>query len=235
MCEGISPRYFIGNLQHLEMDTFMSKSSFFTTATNISPGSFAVRAVNAGRNENILLKVQSDSPYVIAKKAVLTKQVDGIFCTDGQLKYDKTSNRLIYMYYYRNQCLVMDTNLNVIKTIRTIDTTSIAKINIANTSTQGSLKFSSPPEVVNASMCTDANKIYIRSALLADNEGISVIEKNNTIDVYSTVNGNYLQTLYIPKQQDESLKEIRIVKHQLVALYAHAIVFYNLPQDILLQ
>jgi hypothetical protein len=226
LSDGLSPKFFRGDLQSLKMDTFMCKSSYFTAATNISPRSFAVRSVNATTNENMLLKVQSDSPYVIKKGNPLQKQVDGIFCTDGQLKYDKTANILVYMYYYRNQCLLLDTNLNLLRTIKTIDTTSIAKISIA--SDHGNITLSAPPPFVNATMCLHANKIYIRSVLSGDNEDPHIISKNNLVDVYSTIDGHCIETFYIPKPHEESLREMCIVNDKLVALYSHSYVAYNL-------
>lgn len=232
--DGITPKFFIGDLHRLMMDTFMNKSSYFTAAANISPGSFAVRAVNAANRENMLVKVQADSPYVTLATNILKKQVDGIFCTDGELKYDKVSRRLIYMYYYRNQYLLLDTNLHIIKSCRTIDTTTVAKISIANTSGQGNFTLSSPPAFVNITSCLNGDKIYIRSALAGDNEGMSVMNKSNPVDVYA-VTGNYIRSLYIPKQQEESIKEMCILKNKLIALYPHSIMVYNLPQDLLLQ
>lgn len=235
MSDGVTPKFFVGNLTTLKMDTFMSNSSYFTSATNVSPGSFAVRAVNMNTHENMLLKVQTDSPYVIKTASVLKKQADGVFCTDGQLKYDKASNRLIYMYYYRNQCLLLDTNLNLIKIIKTIDTTSTAKISVTNTNDQGNYTLSAPPAFVNSNFCMHADKIYVRSLLLADNETLSVIERNNVIDIYTAGNGNYLRSLYIPKRHDESLNDMCILKDKLIVLYPHSLIVYNLPKDLLLQ
>ncbi|GAA3931281.1 hypothetical protein GO495_15635 [Chitinophaga oryziterrae] len=228
LADGISPKFFRGDLQNLKMDTFLRKSSYFTTAANISPGSFAVRAVNIVTKENMLLKIRTDSPHVITSANTLKKQIDGIFCTDGQLKYDKTSHKLVYMYYYRNQCLVLDTNLNLIRTVRTIDTTTVAKISIAHTSDQGNATFSAPPSFVNATVCLHADRMYIRSALLGDNESPAAIDKNNLVDVYSMTDGHYIQTFYIPMQHEESFTEMCIIKDKLIALYSHFYVAYNL-------
>jgi hypothetical protein len=229
LSDGVSPKFFIGDLQSLQMDTFMSRSSYFTTAANISPGSFAVRAVNAVSKQNMLLKIQSDSPYVTSADHLLNKQVDGIFCTDGLFKYDKLSHTLLYMYYYRNQCLLLDTNLHLLRIIKTIDTTSVAKISIARISDQGNAMLSAPPSFVNTTACIYADKVYIRSALLGDNEDVAVLERVNLVDVYSMKDGRYLQTLYIPKQQHESVREICFVKDKLIALYPHSYVAYNFP------
>lgn len=230
LSDGLSPKFFRGDLQSLNMDTFLRKSSYFTTAVNISPASFAVRAVNSVAKENMLLKVQSDSPYVITPVNTLKKQIDGVFCTDGQLKYDKTSNKLVYMYYYRNQCLVLDTNLNLIQTIHTIDTTTVAKISIAKISDQGTT-FSAPPSFVNATVCLHADKIYIRSALLGDNESLAALREYDLVDVYSMTNGHYIQTYYIPMQHKESFTEMCIIKDKLIALYSHFYVAYNLKTE----
>lgn len=235
LSDGITPRFFTGDLYHLKMDTFLSKSSYFTAAVNISRGSYAVRTVNIDRKENVLMKIQTDSPYVIQTTDVLTKQVDGVFCTDGQFKYDKASSRIVYMYYYRNQCLLLDTNLHLIKTIHTIDTTTVAKINIANTEKRGDLTLSSPPAFVNAAVCLYGDKIFIRSSLTGDNESVKATDKGNTIDVYSSADGHYIRSMYLPKQHRESMKDMCIVNDKLFALYAEFFITYNLPQDLLLQ
>lgn len=228
LSDGLTPKFFIGDLGSLKMDTFLQRSSYFNAAVNISPGSFAVRAVSADTKTNMFLKVQSDSPYVTMVTDVLKKQVDGMFCTDGKFKYDKASNRLVYMYYYRNECLLLDTNLHVINTIRTIDTTSMSKVTIANVSSDGEMTFSAPPAFVNAALCMDKEKIYVRSSLLADNEGFSTMNKNSVLDVYAAGDGHYIQSLYIPMQQHEPIRDMLIVNDQLIALYEHSYVVYKL-------
>jgi len=235
LSDGITPRFFRGDLQHLEMDTFLSRSSYFTATTNISPASFAVRAVNANSRSNMLLKVQADSPYVIRPPEVLQKQVDGIFCTDGLFRFDKSSNRIVYMYYYRNQYLVLDSNLNVLRTVNTIDTNSIAKISVASTSADGNVMLSSPPAFVNNTYCLSGDHIFICSALLGDNESPKVVDNGNIVDIYSLKDGNYIRTLYIPKPHNEGLREMCIINNKLLAIYSREYVVYNLPQDLLLQ
>jgi hypothetical protein len=235
LSDGITPKFFRGDLQHLVMDTFLGRSSYFTAATNISPESFAVRSVNANSGSNMLMKVQGDSPFVVRPPDVLKKQVDGVFCTDGQFKYDKASNRIVYMYYYRNQYIVLDTNLHVLQQVNTIDTNSVAKIKVASTSASGGTTLSVPPAFVNNTYCLAGGMIFIRSALLGDNESPKVLAKGNIVDVYSLKDGHYIRTLYVPKQHDESLREMCVVNHQLFAVYPKECVVYNLPQDLLLQ
>jgi hypothetical protein len=74
-----------------------------------------------------------------------------------------------------------------------------------------------------------AGKIYIRSTLLGDNEGIAVINRNSLVDVYSATDGSYIKTYYIPKQQGESFREMCILRDQLIAVYPHSFVAYHFP------
>src|SRR5579859_494830 len=94
---------------------------YFNMATPLSPASRIFRVVDQ-RRQNILVKQLHDS--LIRADNILEKQMDGIFYTEGALHAQPDSNRLVYVYSYRNQFIVMDTNLQVRYIARTIDTVS---------------------------------------------------------------------------------------------------------------
>ncbi|HEU4554277.1 MAG TPA: hypothetical protein VFS25_15635 [Chitinophaga sp.] len=164
MAEGNTPALYRGKLDDMRMSRFLPQSCFFNMLQNISPTTFISRSVYAdslGNKRNILAKIKTDTPYVKLGKDILTRQVDGIFCTDGTLDYDKQTGKLVYVYHYRNEFVTLDTNLHVIYTGHTLDTNTRAKIRVANMST-GISKFSAA-----AYLCKQQGKSCRQQALCA--------------------------------------------------------------------
>lgn len=160
MAEGNTPSLYTGQLKNLTMSRFLPQSCFFNVLQNISPTSFISRSIHVdtlGNKQSILAKITTDSPYVKLGEGILKKQVDGIFCTDGTLDYDKQTGKLVYLYHYRNEFITLDSNLQVIYTAHTLDTNTTARIQVANMST-GTSKFSAPPNYVNNRVRTANNR-----------------------------------------------------------------------------
>jgi hypothetical protein len=57
----------------------------------------------------------NQNPKVSLNHELLEKQVDGVFDTDGQLLRDDITGELVYIYFYRNEFMVMDSNLVKLK------------------------------------------------------------------------------------------------------------------------
>lgn len=230
MTEGNTPALYRGKLADLRMSRFLPQSCFFNMLQNISTTSFISRSVHidpSGNRQNILTKIKTDSPYVKLGKDIITKQVDGIFCTDGTLDYDKQTGKLVYLYHYRNEFVTLDTNLQTIYTGHTLDTNVTAKIQVANMST-GISKFSAPPTYVNSRARIADNRIYILSSLLADNEDKHTRRRNEIIDVFSLDKGEYIYTLYIPLKGEERITDFIIKGDQLFALQDHTLNAYSI-------
>ncbi|SDK10534.1 hypothetical protein SAMN04487898_10656 [Pedobacter sp. ok626] len=153
------------------------------------------------------------------------KQIDGIFSTDGQVKYDKPSNVIVYMFYFRGVFMCLDTNLKTIYQAKTIDTVKYARLTttttklfygkdtIQKTSTLGR------PLLVNRRFCIFKEHIYIHSYLRADNESPDEFGKSGTIDIYDLKTGKYLQSFHLPRVGNHKLSQFRIYKDKLVGLY----------------
>lgn len=230
MAEGNTPALYRGKLDDLNMSRFLPQSCFFNVLQNISSTSFISRSIqidSLGNKQNILAKVKTDSPYVKLGKDIITKQVDGIFCTDGTLDYDKQTGKLVYLYHYRNEFVTLDTNLRPIYTGHTLDTNTTAKIQVANMST-GISKFSAPPTYVNSRARIAGNRIYILSSLLADNEDRQTRRRNEIIDVFSLDKGIYIYTLYIPLKGDERITDFIIKGELLFTLHDHTLNAYSI-------
>lgn len=233
MAEGSTPTLYRGTLDDLNMRRFLPQSCFFNVLQNISATSFISRSIHMdslGNSRNILTKIKTDSPYVSLGKDVIKKQVDGIFCTDGTLDYDKQTGKLVYVYHYRNEFITLDTNLHMLYTGHTLDTNTRAKIQVARLPT-GVSKFSAPPAYVNSLARVADNRIYILSTLVADNEHWQVRRDTEIIDVYSLNDGKYIHTLYIPLQEKGRINDFIVKGDQLFALCDHTLNAYTILRE----
>lgn len=155
------------------------------------------------------------------------KQLDGYFCTDGQFKYDRNSKLLVYMYYYRGVLICLDTNLNVLYSVKTIDTVNNAKIHLKPI--KGKFTHAAPPALVNKRCCIAGERIYINSNLKADNQNINDFTNAETIDVYDLKKGTYIVSFYLPKADKQKLTEFRVYEGTLTALYKNTVAIFNIP------
>jgi hypothetical protein len=186
-----------------------------------------------GRRQNVLAKQLNDS--IIRADAVLEKQVDGIFDTQGALLAQPGANRLVYVYNYRNQFIVMDTNLQVRFKARTIDTVSRVKFSVGYVPSDRSLTLSSPPQFVNLQSCVDGNYLFIHSALRADNDVPTMFEQGSAIDVYSLIDGKYIFSFFLPDYAHQKVRDLRVAGNTLIALYGQYAYSYKLQIPIKLQ
>jgi hypothetical protein len=223
--EGITPTVVQGRLSDSTLHRIPGKF-YFNLATALSPVSEIYRAVDDRQHLNILVKKLHDS--VTRGDSILEKQVDGIFCTDGTLHAQADSNRLVYVYHYRNQFICMDTNMRVLFRGRTIDTNTRVKFTVGHIPSQKAFTMSSPPLFVNKESCISGNFLFIRSGLHADNEELTIFQKTSPIDVYSLINGSYLCSFYLPDYHHNKIRDFRICGNTLVALYDHYIYTYTL-------
>lgn len=216
-----------------EKDTVVSilESDNFTLCMPLSPTSFIVRKVDDSLKRNILVKeiISESTKHLITKNTeALKKQVDGFFCTDGFLNYNKRTAKLMYLYAYRNQFMSLDTNLNISYTAKTIDTISRAQITVGTITSEHKTTMSSPPLFVNKSSCTNDEWLFVHSGLLADNESKELFNACAVIDLYSLRDGSYQYSFYIPDDNGARLSEFKVYKDKFVGLHGNQLKVYTL-------
>jgi hypothetical protein len=197
----------------------------FSAVKNISPSSFVFRTVDTGIKQYILKKVEFPVGKAIDNPTALSKQVDGYFCTDGILLYNKSNSRIIYIYYYRNQFVCLDTMMNIVYKTNTIDTNSVAKIKVT-TVHKNVYTFSAPPLTINEKAATFKDRIYIKSTLLSDKEDRRLFSKSSVIDVYNILDGAYLYSVYLADFDGKKVKEFIVQNDGIIALSGPYLVKY---------
>jgi hypothetical protein len=156
------------------------------------------------------------------------KQIDGIFCTDGVLHYDKQIPMLVYIYFYRNEFITMDTNMHIISRARTIDTTSTAKIKMTKVMPENIITFSVPPLTVNKHSCVSGKFLFNHSGLRADNENKKTFDQSSVIDVYNLRDNRYLGSFYLQDYDHKKLSGFRVDGNRLLAIYDHYLLRFEI-------
>ncbi|HWW40883.1 hypothetical protein [Pedobacter sp.] len=203
-----------------------SKPPYFTQAIHSGGSSFVLRVVQAGQNK--LVTYKTDSAGFRMPANLLEKQVDGIFCTDGNLVKVPNSKKVIYVYYYRNQFLCADDNLNLLYKGKTIDTVSRAHIKVDYIKSLNETTISSPPLYVNKQSAANEKYLFVHSALMADNEVAESLDKVSVIDVYAVKDGKYQFSFYLPDFRGNKIRDFRVYGQSLYALYDHYLYKYQL-------
>jgi hypothetical protein len=223
--EGVSPLVFTGNLSNLDLkDSFNFKHSGFNSLLPVSKSSFILNKFDNLSNVRKLIKNTDTFSLPANKKS------EAFFSTDGCMIYSKAMNRLIYLYFYRNQYLCLDTSLTLIRAANTIDTNSFAKIVTDTIHTENKITFAAPPLLVNHCCCSEDKYLFIHSVLRADNEMPGVLKKQDVFDIYDLSTMTYLSSFYIPTFRNNKISFFKIKGNSLVAIYENYIVTYKIAR-----
>lgn len=235
MLDGTLPGIFRGRIDEWLADRFMCDSSYFSLAELIGHSSVALRASNKLTREDILGKEMQDNMQYFP--GLLEKQIDGVFDVDGTLQYDKDENLVVYVYYYRNQYIVMDTSLNLINRGRTIDTVTHAQIKVDSIIKKDSYTYtmSAPPLVINKMSCVYKGLLFINSNQLAKNEDIEAFNQSSVIDVYDLTNYQYQFSFYVPHYNSNKMKEFKFYDNKFFARFDHYILSYDLNENVFIK
>ena len=233
LTDGSLPAMLRGTFTNWEASRFKDEKAYFSTFLPINESSFALTMVSGKSNENILAKATTYPPYIQMASSVLEKQVDGIFCTDGLLHYSKELGYLVYLYRYRNQFICMDTSFNVIYRGNTIDSISVAQIEVAEIKSDNSKTLAKPPLVVNKQSHVSGRWLFVNSNLLAKNDHPKTFEESSIIDVYDIKDGIYKFSFKLYHYQGEKMGDFKVFGNRLVVLYDHFIRVYQIKREVL--
>jgi hypothetical protein len=224
--ERVTPSILFGSLTDLDMKPIALETSAFLGNPIVTPTKKVfVKTYDPEVHKSNLSKIALDPPSLNTFD-ILTKQVDGIFCTDGVLLYNVHREKLIYIYFYRNNFISLDTGVNVEYTAHTIDTVTRANFKVSEISSESTFTPSSPPTRVNKAGFAFRDWIFIHSALRSDNETEAVFQTNSVIDVYASGDGRYCFSFYLPDVKGHKLKHFAVTDDQVLAIHDHFLVAY---------
>jgi len=229
--DGTVPIIYKGTTTDWNAKRFMESKIYFSLLQPISDQHFLFRSQRASTGEHVLGKLAvSDTTTFELYDDALQKQIDGVFDTDGQLVTDVKTQQGIYTYYYRNQYLVYHRQNNLFTQGKTIDTTTLAKIQVTELA-DGSRKMDAPPQKVNAKTYAYNGLLYIKSELLGKNEPKSMWNQASIIDVYDYNNNEYLYSFYVYDHQKEKIKEFVLNDTYFFGLVGNSLVRYQIMKQ----
>ncbi|WP_219929391.1 MauE/DoxX family redox-associated membrane protein [Sphingobacterium athyrii] len=206
--DGNVPVIYRGRLGDSIAQTISYGDAFFNQLSVLDSMKFALRTQKrTDKQYTIALLDLMKNPKTELKPAILEKQIDGVFDVDGVLSAEPTTGNLVYTYFYRNQYIVMDANLNVLNRFNTIDTTKRAEISVTRLS-DGRTKMNAPPFSVNNGFTVYDDLIFNRSNLKGKHEPSSSWKNSSIIDVYSTDEQRYIGSFYIRNKKDKAMSSM---------------------------
>ncbi|WP_343702408.1 hypothetical protein [Chitinophaga sp.] len=228
LVEGIEPSIITCRLPNLDCFSINYSAPKFESAVPVSKSSIVMRKYSTRVNRNILAKKNAFESSTYENESLLSIQGGGNFSIDGMLRYDNGSNELAYIYYYRNEYLCLDTNLNLVRIGKTIDTIRNAQIAIDTIKGENRVTFTKPPKFVNKLSCVSDGYLYINSALKGDNESKSVFLDNSVVDVYSLAEGKYVLSFYLPNYKGHGLRDFKVHNKILTGFFGNYLIEYGL-------
>jgi hypothetical protein len=220
-----------GNTSSWRIDHEIHEPRFFSEFIAIGARSLVLRSLNPGRSAYVLSKEIFPYDRTIEAAHLLQKQIDGLFCTDGMLTFDKDAYKLVYIYYYRNEFICADTSLNLIYRSNTIDTISQAKLKVATIESMGASVLAGPPSIVNRKTSSSHGRLYINSNLIADNENAESFRSSDVIDSYLTSNGQYAFSFYVPKIKGQRLRYFAVNGNLMYVLHGQRLSVFKVPGE----
>jgi hypothetical protein len=193
----------------------------------------AVQSSSAINGENIIGTIDIDDTLKgIFSTELLEKQDDGVFDTDGKLIYSASLDKLIFIYYYRNQYIVANKNLDLGFRGKTIDTISRAQLDISENTSRQQRKLGGNSLLVNRNIATADKFLFIDSPRLGKLEPEAMFADANIIDVYDLLDQSYRFSFYLYGHKEEKAREFIIVGGIFYALQGNEIVAYKMDSDI---
>lgn len=183
--------------------------------------------------ESVLGTSTFTSNQVKINPALLQKQIDGRFDTDGVLNYDHYTNQLVYIYYYRNEYIVVDSLLNLTHRGNTIDTTTKAKIKVAFIKSRNEKKFSAPPLIVNKNAYAYKGLLFVNSALMGKFESEKMWKQASIVDVYDYKNRSYVVSFYIYSIDGARLTDFTVQGNSFYGIVGSHLVSYKMSNLVL--
>ena len=227
--DGTVPCIFKGTIENWKATLISNRSIHFSAAAIMDNNAIAIRTRDTQKRENTLGVIQFGNPSKVQLAPdLLEKQMDGVFDTDGSLQYSPSLQKLVYVYYYRNQFIITDPHLKLTYRGNTIDTNSVAKLKIAYLPQQGIKQFSAPPFTVNAASSVFKNLLFVHSNLEGKFESQKMWNQASVVDVYEIVENSYQFSFYVYHHNRQKMRSFVVTDSHLFALIDDQIVAYSL-------
>jgi uncharacterized membrane protein YphA (DoxX/SURF4 family) len=225
--DGSVPVIYRGKIGDSLARTISYRDAYFTQLVVRDSSRFAIRTQSRQNQQYMLGTLDLNAtPKLKLQPSILEKQIDGVFDSDGKLMGSRGVKQLIYTYSYRNQFLVMDHDLGVVKKFNTIDTTTRAKIETRRLS-NGNHKMTAPPLLVNKMVTANGQVLFIQSNLMGKHESAKAWKSSAIVDVYHTDRQEYIGSFYIQNRKGNAISHMLATERYLYVLIGNELIRYH--------
>jgi len=232
--DGQGPTIFKGLLADWKAYLFWQgkPTETFSRTEIASPSLFIFSGLDKSYGQNVLGRINfNDMDTVVKSNQLLKKQIDGVFDTDGMLRFNSELNRLLYVYYYRNEFIIADTSLNLDYKGRTIDTVKNASLKITTTKSGQIRTLGNQSTIINKQCATWGDYLFVKSDRLGKYEPKEMLKDASIIDVYNLNTESYDFSFYLYHFKGEPIKTFTIYQNRLIGLSENYLVTFRLnPQ-----
>jgi len=218
------PALYYGQLYGEKIDSIHLQTNTFSRSAFISTSSLVICTYDSSLENQELEKINMADGR-IQKRSFSLKS----FSNDGILKFDKTNKLIFFLQYYSNHFSCLDTNLKLLYTSRTIDTTNTNPVSINKVESKTETRFvpKKARKIINSYCDAENGFLFVLSRIKADNETHLDFENNSVIDVYAASTGRYYSSFYIPDVMGEKMNSFLVQGQLIFALYKKHIFIYK--------
>lgn len=228
--DGFKPAVMKTTLPDTEMTIHFLKKDYYLKAIPLAANSFIFQKYDSLLEQNIFIKYNPDRGEFLSYRYAPDKGSDGVFSLDGMLRYDPLSNKLLYVYFYKNQFDCLDTNLNKLYMGKTIDSNKTAKVYIIKSNEGGTGAITASSTQVNKGSWIADNRLYVHSLIAGKNENPAMMKSYDMIDIYAVSTGEYIQSLAAEKYKEQNLNGFIVIADHFYGLYKNHLVDYTIKR-----
>lgn len=229
--DGRKPIVYRGMVGEWVASVWTENTAYFNAFEPIDRNKAAFRAVSRTSKDHILGLFNVDDTTHVKVNPLLDKQTDGIFDTGGTLRYNTESKKLLYVYTYKNEYLVIDEGLQSKEVRHTIDTTTKVRIKTKYNATSKERQLASPAWTVNNRARTYKNYLFVNSALMGNFESEEMWKTASIIDVYNFNKGTYQFSFYLSNIMKSKMSDFIANDDKLYAICGNYLSVYRLDND----
>ncbi|NDV43096.1 hypothetical protein [Flagellimonas sediminis] len=229
--DGTIPCIFKGILGDWNAKLWMKDKAYFTKAFPLDTSKIYINTINSDTRLATLGILEKRWDFRVSlHPEILEKQIDGMFDVDGTMVVSQDGKTLGFVYYYRNQFMVMDSMLGLLGRQETIDTVKIAHIELSRANKKGQVKMKAPPLKINHTAALYNDLMLINSPRLDKYEDPRMLDEAAIIDVYNWKERTYDFSFYLYRIEQKKLKEFRVYDKYLLALLGDMFSVYSLDE-----
>lgn len=204
----------------------------FTAFVPRSKQRVVLRVYDMLNKETALAQYDLKTRSLHVHSGILDTKIDGLFDTDGQLLFDVDTEKVFYVYFYRNNYLLADYNLENAVYNKTIDT--IKQVNLEFGYLEGGrqMKLAKPYAKVNQTAAAGNGYVMIKSKNLGRFDVAEMLEQASLIDVYDTAKNSYEFSFYFYNENREEVRSFYLYKDKIIGLTENRVVVCEMKKAI---